>query len=72
MIKKECKRKKFNELEYYLIKEKCHGKIETYRVTLLEDLRFILNISDNNIFYGTIGKVGIMDKKHYQWKMESG
>lgn len=66
-IKKECKRlkkeNKFNELDDYQITEKGHGRIETYRVALLEDLRFILNISEDNMFYGTIGKVGIMDKK---------
>lgn len=44
-------------------KVKDHGRIETIKMTMLHDTSFIYEALGTDSFYGTIAKVGIMDKK---------
>lgn len=53
---------RFSRLKNYEITEKEHGRVETYKITLLKDLSFIYDKLGIVSFYGTIGKVGILDK----------
>lgn len=66
-IKEECtkleKENKFDTLDSYMVTEKDHGRIETYKVTLMPSTNFIYEQYKTASFYGTIGKVGIIDKK---------
>lgn len=67
IIKEECikleNEKIFDDLDSYMVTEKEHGRIETYKATLLPSTLFIYEKYKNLSFYGTIGKVGIIDKK---------
>lgn len=59
----EGKTNTFDELDSYMITEKNHGRIDTYKMIFLSDTSFIHKQYGDISFYGTIGKIGILDKK---------
>lgn len=69
---RECALNRINELEQNgewkklpstSISEKNHGRIESTTFTMIEDMAFIKERLGLTSFYGTIGKIGVMDKK---------
>ena len=52
----------FDNLDSYSVTEKDHGRIDTYKVTMLPGTKFIYDRFKTISFYGTIGRVGIIDK----------
>lgn len=54
---------RYKELEYYENTTKGHGRIEKVKITMMKDTSFIVEKLGLNSFYGTIGRIGVIEKK---------
>lgn len=58
----------FKELDNTEMNSKNHGRIERTRMTMMENTAFLYETLGQGSFYGSIAKVGVMDKKSIQRK----
>lgn len=62
-LKKDSKKKIFDELDKTVYQTSSHGRKETYKATLLTDTAFIYEKLGTSGYYGTIGRIMVIEKE---------